>query len=139
MKAQVGSPYIYGGSGQIITNSLLNSLRNSFPDHAARGFYDIHSRYLNGNYRAFDCSGLMQWSFDQVGISLGRTTWDQVNKGIEISPREAKPGDLLFFKGLEHVGMYVGNGQWIESPNKGKTVSISPVPWSRIGRARRVL
>ncbi len=139
MKAQIGSPYIYGGSGQIITNSLLNDLRHSFPDHAARGFYDIHSRYLNGNYRAFDCSGLMQWSFAQVGVSLGRTTWDQVNSGIEVSPREAKPGDLLFFNGLGHVGMYIGNGQWIEAPNKGKTVSISPVPWSRIGRARRVL
>lgn len=139
MKAQIGSPYIYGGSGQIITNSLLNDLRHSFPDHSARGFYDIHSRYLNGNYRAFDCSGLMQWSFAQVGVSLGRTTWDQVNSGIEVSPREAKPGDLLFFNGLGHVGMYIGNGQWIEAPNKGKTVSISPVPWSRIGRARRVL
>ena len=35
--------------------------------------------------------------------------------------------------------MYIGNGQWIEAPNKGKFVSIAPVPWSKIGRARRVL
>ena len=139
MKSQIGSPYIYGGVGETLNSSLLNSLRRTFPDHAARGFYDIQSKYLNGNYRAFDCSGLMQWSFRQAGISLGRTTWDQVNNGYEVSPSNAKPGDLLFFSNLGHVGMYIGNGQWIEAPNKGKFVSIAPVPWSKIGRARRVL
>ncbi|WP_288678884.1 SH3 domain-containing protein [uncultured Clostridium sp.] len=139
MKSQIGSPYIYGGVGETLTSSLLSSLRRTFPDHAARGFYDIPSKYLNGNYRAFDCSGLMQWSFRQAGISLGRTTWDQVNNGYEVSPSNAKPGDLLFFSNLGHVGMYIGNDQWIEAPNKGKFVSIAPVPWSKIGRARRVL
>lgn len=139
MKSQIGSPYIYGGAGEILTSSLLSSLRRTFPDYAARGFYDIPSNYLNGNYRAFDCSGLMQWSFRQAGISLGRTTWDQINNGYEVSPSNAKPGDLLFFSNLGHVGMYIGNGQWIEAPNKGKFVSVAPVPWSKIGRARRVL
>lgn len=139
MKSQIGSPYIYGGAGETLTLSLLSSLRRTFPDHAARGFYDIPSNYLNGNYRAFDCSGLMQWSFRQAGISLGRTTWDQINNGYEVSPSNAKPGDLLFFSNLGHVGMYIGNGQWIEAPNKGKFVSITSVPWSKIGRARRVL
>ncbi|MDM0565108.1 C40 family peptidase [Clostridium perfringens] len=139
MKSQIGSPYIYGGAGETLTSSLLSSLRRTFPDHAARGFYDIPSNYLNGNYRAFDCSGLMQWSFRQAGISLGRTTWDQINNGYEVSPSNAKPGDLLFFSNLGHVGMYIGNGQWIEAPNKGKFVSITSVPWSKIGRVRRVL
>ena len=139
MKSQIGSPYIYGGAGETLTSSLLSSLRRTFPDHDARGFYDIPSNYLNGNYRAFDCSGLMQWSFRQAGISLGRTTWDQINNGYEVSPSNAKPGDLLFFSNLGHVGMYIGNGQWIEAPNKGKFVSITSVPWSKIGRARRVL
>lgn len=139
MKAQIGSPYIYGGSGETLTQSLLSTLRNRFLDHANRGFYDISSQYLNGNYRAFDCSGLMQWSFGQAGISLGRTTWDQINNGVEVSPSNAKPGDLLFFSNMGHVGMYIGNGQWIEAPNKGKFVSIASVPWSKIGRARRVL
>ncbi len=139
MKSHIGSPYIYGGSGEVLTSSLLSSLRRTFPDHASRGFYDIPSNYLNGNYRAFDCSGLMQWSFRQAGISLGRTTWDQINNGYEVSPSNAKPGDLLFFSNLGHVGMYIGNGQWIEAPNKGKFVSITSVPWSKIGRARRVL
>lgn len=139
MKSQLGSPYIYGGSGEKLTSGLLSSLKRIFQDHNARGFYNIQSNYLNGNYRAFDCSGLMQWSFRQAGISLGRTTMDQINSGHEVSPRDAKPGDLLFFKNLGHVGMYIGDGKWIEAPNKGKFVSITSVPWSRIGRARRVL
>ncbi|MGL4451921.1 MAG: SH3 domain-containing protein [Sarcina sp.] len=139
MKAHVGTPYIYGGSGEEITTSSLNTLKNRFPDHAAKGSYDIESKYINSGYRAFDCSGLMQWSFKQVGINLGRTTTNQVNNGYEVSPNAAKPGDLLFFSNLGHVGMYIGNGQWIESPKPGQPVRIANVPWNLIGRARRVL
>lgn len=139
MKTQLGSPYIYGGSGQQITQSLLDSFKGTFSSHASRGFYNIDSKYINNGYKAFDCSGLMQWAFNQVGISLGRSTYDQVNAGVEVSKNNAKPGDLLFYKDLGHVGMYIGNGQWIEAPNKGKTVRVASVPWSSIGKVRRVL
>ena len=139
MKAHVGTPYIFGGSGEEITTSSLNMFRNRFPDHAAKGSYNIASKYINSGYRAFDCSGLMQWSFRQVGISLGRTTYDQINSGYEVSTSSVKPGDLLFFRNLGHVGMYIGNGQWIESPKPGTTVRITNVPWNLIGRARRIL
>lgn len=139
MKAHIGTPYIYGGSGEEITNESLNILKKRFPDHAAKGSYNIASKYINSGYRAFDCSGLMQWSFRQAGINLGRTTYDQVNNGYEVSASSAKPGDLLFFSNLAHVGMYIGNGQWIESPKPGQPVRITDVPWKLIGRARRVL
>ena len=139
MKAHVGTPYIFGGSGEEITTGSLNTLKGRFPDHAAKGSYNIPSQYINSGYRAFDCSGLMQWSFRQVGINLGRTTYDQINNGFEVSTNSVKPGDLLFFRNLGHVGMYVGNGQWIESPKPGTNVRITNVPWNLIGRARRVL
>ena len=139
MKAHVGTPYIYGGSGEEITTSSLNVLKKRFPDHAAKGSYNIASKYINSGYRAFDCSGLMQWSFRQAGVNIGRTTYDQVKAGYEVSPSTAKAGDLLFFSNLGHVGMYIGNGQWIESPKPGQTVRIANVPWNLIGRARRVL
>ncbi|MGL4655814.1 MAG: SH3 domain-containing protein [Sarcina sp.] len=139
MKQHLGTPYIYGGSGEEITTASLNVLKNRFPDHAAKGSYDIASKYINSGYRAFDCSGLMQWSFRQVGINLGRTTYDQIKNGSEVSPSSAKPGDLLFFSNMGHVGMYIGNGQWIESPKPGQPVRIANVPWNLIGRARRVL
>ena len=87
----------------------------------------------------FDCSGLMQWGFNQGGINIGRTTYDQVNAGYGVSVNSAKPGDLLVYSNKGHIGMYIGNGQWIESPSTGKTVRISNVPWDKIGYARRVI
>lgn len=139
MKLQLGSPYIYGGSGEQITQSLLNSFKGTFSSHASRGFYDIDSKYINRGYKAFDCSGLIQWAFNQVGVNLGRSTYDQINAGVEVSKSNVKPGDLLFYKDLGHVGMYIGNGKWIESPNKGKNVREASVPWPNIGKIRRVL
>ncbi|MGL5245786.1 MAG: C40 family peptidase, partial [Sarcina sp.] len=139
MKEHVGTPYIYGGAGEYLTSSLLNSLRKRFPDHAARGFYNINPRFVDAGYRAFDCSGLMQWAFNKVGIRMGRTTWDQIEAGVEVPVKSAKPGDLLFYHDLGHVGMYIGNNQWIEAPNKNATVRITNVQWNKIGRARRVI
>lgn len=135
MKAHVGTPYVFGGSGEEITTASLNALKKQFPGQQ----YIVPSNYINSGYRAFDCSGLMQWSFRQVGINIGRTTYDQIKAGVEVSPSSAKPGDLLFFSNLGHVGMYMGNGKWIESPKTGQNVRITDVPWNLIGRARRVL
>ena len=53
--------------------------------------------------------------------------------------RSINPGDLLFDNALGHVAMYIGNGQWVESPNSGKTVRITNVRWESVQRARRVL
>ena len=140
MKAQIGSPYVWGGTGEFITNDSINTLRRIFPDANRKGWYDkIPSSYYNNGYRAFDCSGLMQWSFGQAGVSIGRTTYDQIYDGYGVNVNSAKPGDLLIYANKEHVGMYIGNGQWIESPYPGGYVRISNVPWSRIGYARRVL
>ena len=139
MKAHLGTPYIYGGSGELITTQSLQILKNRFPSNANRGDYNIDSKYINSGYRAFDCSGLMQWGFRQVGISLGRTTYDQIKNGVEVSKSNVKPGDLLFYSNMGHVGMYIGNDQWIESPKPGAKVRISNVPWSSIGRVRRVI
>lgn len=139
MNKQVGTPYIYGGSGEEITTQSLESLKKRFPSNASRGDYNINSKYINSGYRAFDCSGLMQWGFKQAGINLGRTTHDQIKNGVEVSPSNAQPGDLLFFTDLGHVGMYIGNNQWIESPKPGVSVRVTNVPWNLIGRARRVL
>lgn len=135
MKKNIGTPYVFGGSGETITDSLISSLRNKFPGQQ----YDVPSQYRNGNYRAFDCSGLMQWGFKQAGINLGRTTYDQVKNGQAVSRDNIKPGDLVFYSDLNHVGMYVGDGKWLESPRTGSQVRIADIPWSKIGQIRRVL
>ena len=140
MKAQIGSPYVWGGSGEYITYDSIATLKKRFPNEAAQGWYDaIDSRFYNAGYRAFDCSGLMQWGFAQAGVSISRTTYTQVNDGIGVSKSEAQPGDLLITNSQGHVGMYIGNNQWIESPTVGGYVRISTVNWNHIGYVRRVL
>ena len=140
MKAHIGTPYVWGGSGEYITDSSIANLKSRFPYEAADGWYNYIGReYYNKGYRAFDCSGLMQWGFAQVGISIGRTTYTQVNAGVGVSISNAQPGDLLITKDQGHVGMYIGNGQWIESPAPGYSIRISTVNWNNIGYARRVL
>jgi cell wall-associated NlpC family hydrolase len=64
----------------------------------------------------FDCSGLMQWAFAQVGVSLPRTSFEQFEAGTPAAT--PAPGDLVFFQtyapGASHVGMYVGDGEFID-------------------------
>lgn len=139
LKSHIGSPYAYGGSGELVTNASIQTLKNRFPDYASAGKYDTLYQYVDSGVRMFDCSGFMQWGFSKANISIGRTTYDQIKSGVEVSLDSVQPGDLLFYSNLGHVGMYIGNGQWIESPNSGKTIRITNVPWSSIGRARRVL
>lgn len=139
LKQHIGSPYIWGGKGEFITTDSLRMFKNMYPDVAAQGKYDIPSKYIDNGYRAFDCSGLLYWGFKQVGIDIGGSTYDQINSGREVSVNDARPGDLLFYGNLQHVGMYIGDGQWIEAPKSHDYVKIANVPWSKIGRVRRVL
>jgi len=77
----------------------------------------------------FDCSGFVQWLYGQQGITLPRTTYQQVNAGKGVSKANLKPGDILFFEpgkgGPGHEGLYIGGGKFIESPHTGASVRIS--------------
>ncbi|MFD9288329.1 C40 family peptidase [Streptomyces sp. NPDC060030] len=90
-----------------------------------------------------DCSSLMQQAYAQVGVTLTRTTYTQVNEGEAVSPAQLKPGDLIFSRGSaarpEHVGMYMGEGLVIEAPRTTKPVRITPIKDWTILAARRVL
>ena len=88
----------------------------------------------------FDCSGLMMWSYEQVGIQLDHFTGDQWNEGEHISRSQLQPGDLVFFfADISHVGMYVGNGLMIDAPTFGQPVQIQPVFWSAFVGAVRII
>ena len=139
MKVNLGTPYVWGGSGELLTTGTLNSLKQIYSVENLRGMYLIADQYVNKGYKAFDCSGLMQWGFRQAGITIGRSTWAQIENGTEVSLNSLQPGDLLFYSNLQHVGIYLGNNQWIESPNQNANIRIVNVPWSKIGRARRIL
>ena len=61
----------------------------------------------------FDCSGLVSWGGCQVGVSVPHSTYAQYNMGVAVSKDQLQPGDLVFFNGLGHVGIYIGGGQFV--------------------------
>jgi cell wall-associated NlpC family hydrolase len=78
---------------------------------------------------ALDCSGLTQQTFARNGVRISRTTYDQYREGIEVNPNALQPGDAVFFhkgpRGPEHVGIYIGNDQFVQAPQTGDRVKVS--------------
>jgi len=72
----------------------------------------------------FDCSGLVQWSYAQAGVHLGRTTYQQINDGLPVARSLVRPGDLVF-PHAGHVQMAIGNNLVVEAPYPGASVRIS--------------
>jgi peptidoglycan DL-endopeptidase CwlO len=75
----------------------------------------------------FDCSGLVMYVFAQVGVSLPHSSYSQYGMGSPVSRDQLQPGDLVFFDGLGHVGIYVGGGSFIHAPHTGDVVKISGI------------
>ena len=73
----------------------------------------------------FDCSGLVMWAYAQVGVSLPHSSYAQYGYGVPVSRDQLQPGDLVFFDGLGHVGIYIGGGQFVHAPHTGDVVKIS--------------
>ncbi|MCX4233978.1 C40 family peptidase [Streptomyces ortus] len=72
---------------------------------------------------SYDCSGLTQAAWKAAGVTLPRTTWDQVDTGTTVSVDSAQPGDLVFFyDDISHVGIYIGDGMMIHAPKPGAYV-----------------
>jgi cell wall-associated NlpC family hydrolase len=77
---------------------------------------------------AFDCSGLTQYIYNKFGVDISRTTYTQVGEGTKVNRSDLKAGDLVFFNtegSTSHVGIYVGNGEFIHAPRTGKPVMVS--------------
>jgi peptidoglycan DL-endopeptidase CwlO len=87
----------------------------------------------------FDCSGLVMWAYQQVGISLPHYTGDQYNSGEHVSQDQLEPGDLVFFyPDISHVGMYIGDGMMVDAPDEGETVKVEQVYWNVYAGAVRI-
>jgi peptidoglycan DL-endopeptidase CwlO len=96
------------------------------------GVVGIAMQYLGTPYvwagaspSGFDCSGFVMYVFAQVGVSLPHSSYAQYGMGVGISRSQLQPGDLVFFDGLGHVGIYIGGNQFIHSPHTGDVVKIS--------------
>jgi len=88
-------------------------------------------KYGGSNPAGFDCSGLVQFSFRQAGVSVPRSTEEQRRAARKVRASDLQPGDLLFFdqegKKHSHVGIYVGRGEFVHAPSSGKRVRRDPV------------
>jgi peptidoglycan DL-endopeptidase CwlO len=92
----------------------------------------IALRYLGVPYRwggaspsGFDCSGFVMYAYAKIGISLPHHAASQFGYGRPVARSALRPGDLVFFNGLSHVGIYIGDGQFVHAPHTGDVVKIS--------------
>jgi peptidoglycan DL-endopeptidase CwlO len=86
----------------------------------------------------FDCSGLTQWAWAKAGVSMDHYTGSQAYAFPRVSPNELEPGDLVFFNvGLGHVGLYIGDGQYVHAPRTGDVVKIGNLDRGRVQIAVR--
>jgi cell wall-associated NlpC family hydrolase len=84
--------------------------------------------YTSTGPNEFDCSGLMMWSYAQAGYQLGRDTYAQMGDGTPVaSVADLQIGDLVFFNGGEHVGMWAGNGIILHAPHTGARVRYESI------------
>jgi cell wall-associated NlpC family hydrolase len=112
------------------------------PGSAGEGALAVAWRFLGTPYvwggaspaTGFDCSGLVQWSYGQVGVRLPRTAQQQYDATVRVAPAELRPGDLVFFAHtyespdpITHVGIYAGDGRMINAPVEGKPISVQSV------------
>ena len=92
----------------------------------------------NGPGSGFDCSGLVQWAYEQVGIDLPRTSFEQSQVGAPVAFQDLAPGDLVIQNGGGHVAMYAGNGQILHAPQAGEPVEYASLDPDSIVTARHV-
>jgi cell wall-associated NlpC family hydrolase len=134
------APGAADGSGAVNAARLTEALR------AAESRKGLPYVWGASGPSSFDCSGLVQWSFAQAGITMPRVAADQARAGLAVPASQLQPGDLLFYHTdptdpgyISHVAIYLGNGWMIQAPQPGMDVEIVPASFgSQFAGAVRV-
>lgn len=90
----------------------------------ARTQLGVPYSYGGASPAGFDCSGLVSWVYGRLGVSLPHNAAALYGVGQPVAPASLRPGDLVFFSGLGHVGLYIGRGRMIHAPQSGEHVEI---------------
>lgn len=106
--------------------------RGRLAARTAERFTGIQYKYGGNNVvEGLDCSAFVKSVYYLIGVNIPRTSQEQFNAGDPVERKDMKEGDLLFFgKGtdrISHVGMYIGNGNFIHAPRRGEPIQITPV------------
>jgi len=108
----------------------VSVLRQSIVAYAKQ-YLGVKYVYGGATPDGFDCSGFTSYVFKHFGISLNRSSAGQASNGVKVSKSELLPGDLVLFsrgsKSVGHVGIYIGNGEFIHATSPGNVVSITPL------------
>ena len=92
----------------------------------ARHFLGVRYRWGGTSPRTgFDCSGFVRFVYGHFGVALPHSSFADLWRGRHVGPRHLRPGDLVFFAGASHVGIYVGGHRFIDAPHTGAVVRIS--------------
>jgi cell wall-associated NlpC family hydrolase len=89
--------------------------------------------YGGSSPAGFDCSGFTSYVYGKLGIRLAHSSYDQWTSGWHVPRRDLEPGDLVFFDGLGHVGIYIGDGKFVHAPHTGTVVSVDRLSGSWYG------
>jgi len=90
-------------------------------------------RWGGASPAGFDCSGLVYWTYRRLGIDLPHSSYALYDRGRRVARSRMKAGDLLFFSGLGHVGIYIGRGRMVHAPHSGTNVQVVKLGSSSYG------
>jgi cell wall-associated NlpC family hydrolase len=90
-------------------------------------------RWGGASPAGFDCSGLVYWAYGRLGIELPHSSYALYDQGRQVARSRMKRGDLLFFSGLGHVGIYIGRGRMVHAPHSGTPVQVVSLRRSSYG------
>jgi cell wall-associated NlpC family hydrolase len=150
LPAAASAPRLLPGSPVALDRGSLNRVlplppaeRPGMPVVAfARRWLGVPYRWGGSTPAGFDCSGFTSYVWRRFGVRLPHNAAAQFSAGVPVPRSRLRPGDLLFFSGLGHVGLYVGSGRMIHSPQSGSSVEIVSLAKRYGGRlvgARRVV